>query len=103
MAAAERHCTAGIGIWEWASTDDGAEPDLVMAAAGDVPTLEILAAMAILREHLPAIKIRVVNVVDLMRLQPPNEHPHGLSDADFDDARSRATSRSSSPITATRG
>ena len=82
--AAERHCAAGIGIWEWASNDEGAEPDLVMAAAGDVPTLEILAATAILRHHLPAIKVRVVNVVDLMRLQPPSEHPHGLSDADFE-------------------
>jgi xylulose-5-phosphate/fructose-6-phosphate phosphoketolase len=82
--AAVRHCAAGIGIWEWASNDEGAEPDLVMAAAGDVPTLEILAATAILRHHLPAIKVRVVNVVDLMRLQPPSEHPHGLSDMDFD-------------------
>jgi xylulose-5-phosphate/fructose-6-phosphate phosphoketolase len=84
MDAAVRHCAAGIGIWEWASNDEGAEPDLVMAAAGDVPTLEILAATAILRHHLPALKIRVVNVVDLMRLQPEIEHPHGLSDADFD-------------------
>jgi xylulose-5-phosphate/fructose-6-phosphate phosphoketolase len=84
MDAAERHCAAGIGIWEWASNDEGSEPDLVMAAAGDVPTLEILAATAILRHHLPAIKVRVVNVVDLMRLQPPSEHPHGLSDVDFD-------------------
>jgi xylulose-5-phosphate/fructose-6-phosphate phosphoketolase len=82
--AAARHCAAGIGIWEWASNDEGAEPDLVMAAAGDVPTLEILAATAILRHHLPAIKVRVVNVVDLMRLQPPSEHPHGLSDRDFE-------------------
>jgi xylulose-5-phosphate/fructose-6-phosphate phosphoketolase len=84
MDAAVRHCTAGIGIWEWASNDEGAEPDLVMAAAGDVPTLEILGATAILRHHLPALKIRVVNVVDLMRLQPASEHPHGLSDTDFD-------------------
>src|SRR5688572_31542531 len=84
MDAAVRHCTAGIGIWEWASNDSGAEPDLVMAAAGDVPTLETLAATAILRHHLPELKIRVVNVVDLMRLQPEREHPHGLSDADFD-------------------
>jgi xylulose-5-phosphate/fructose-6-phosphate phosphoketolase len=84
MDAAVRHCTEGIGIWEWASNDEGAEPDLVMAAAGDVPTLEILAATAILRHHLPALKIRVVNVVDLMRLQPASEHPHGLSDTDFD-------------------
>ena len=84
MDAAARHCAAGIGIWEWASNDKGAEPDLVMAAAGDVPTLEILAATDILRQHLPALKIRVVNVVDLMRLQPPSEHPHGLNDTDFD-------------------
>ena len=84
MDAAVRHCTAGIGIWPWASNDKGAEPDLVMAAAGDVPTLEALAATAILREHLPELRVRVVNVVDLMRLQPPREHPHGLSDADFD-------------------
>jgi xylulose-5-phosphate/fructose-6-phosphate phosphoketolase len=84
MDAAVRHCTAGIGVWEWAGTDGGAEPDLVMAAAGDVPTLEILAATAILRRHLPALKIRVINVVDLMRLLPASEHPHGLSDADFD-------------------
>jgi xylulose-5-phosphate/fructose-6-phosphate phosphoketolase len=84
IEAAARHCAAGIGIWEWASNDDGAEPDLVMAAAGDVPTLEILAATAFLRRHLPALKIRVVNVVDLMRLQPPSEHPHGLNDTDFD-------------------
>jgi xylulose-5-phosphate/fructose-6-phosphate phosphoketolase len=82
--AAVRHCTAGIGIWDWASNDGGAEPDLVMAAAGDVPTLEVLAATAILRRHLPALKVRVINVVDLMRLQPASEHPHGLSDADFD-------------------
>jgi xylulose-5-phosphate/fructose-6-phosphate phosphoketolase len=82
--AAARHCAAGIGIWEWASNDEGAEPDLVMAAAGDVPTLEILAATALLRHHLPSLKVRVVNVVDLMRLQPPSEHPHGLSDADFE-------------------
>jgi xylulose-5-phosphate/fructose-6-phosphate phosphoketolase len=82
--AAARHCAAGIGVWAWASHDDGAEPDLVMAAAGDVPTLEVLAATAFLRQHLPDLKIRVVNVVDLMRLQPPSEHPHGLSDADFD-------------------
>jgi xylulose-5-phosphate/fructose-6-phosphate phosphoketolase len=81
---AVRHCAAGIGLWEWAGTDAGAEPDIVMAAAGDVPTLETLAAVAILRQHLPALKIRVINVVDLMKLQPPREHPHGLSDVDFD-------------------
>jgi xylulose-5-phosphate/fructose-6-phosphate phosphoketolase len=84
MDAAASHCAAGIGIWKWASNDEGAEPDLVMAAAGDVPTLEILAATAILRHHLPALKVRVVNVVDLMRLQPTSEHPHGLGDTDFE-------------------
>ena len=84
IEAAVAHCTAGIGIWDWASNDAGAEPDLVMACAGDVPTLETLAAVALLREGLPELKIRVVNVVDLMRLQPSSEHPHGLSDADFD-------------------
>jgi xylulose-5-phosphate/fructose-6-phosphate phosphoketolase len=84
MDAAVKHCTAGIGLWEWASNDRGVEPDLVMAAAGDVPTLEILAAVTILRQHLPELRIRVVNVVDLMKLQPPSEHPHGLSDVDFD-------------------
>ena len=78
------HCTAGIGIWEWASNDRGAEPDVVMACAGDVPTLETLAAVSILRRELPELKIRVVNVVDLMKLQPASEHPHGLADADFD-------------------
>ena len=81
---AAAHCTAGIGIWRWASSDEGAEPDLVMACAGDVPTLETLAAVSILRKALPELKIRVVNIVDLMRLQPSSEHPHGLSDADFD-------------------
>jgi xylulose-5-phosphate/fructose-6-phosphate phosphoketolase len=84
MEAAAMHCSAGIGIWEWASNDKGHEPDVVMACAGDVPTLEVLAAVGILREHLPESKIRVVNVVDLMRLQPASEHPHGLSDSDFD-------------------
>ena len=78
------HCTTGIGIWEWASTDNGAEPDVVMACAGDVPTLETLAAVDLLRQHFPDLKIRVVNVVDLMAIQPPTEHPHGLSDLDFD-------------------
>ena len=82
--AAVTHCTAGIGIWPWASTDQGGEPDVVLACAGDVPTLETLAAAAVLREHLPALKVRVVNVVDLMRLQPREEHPHGLSSAEFD-------------------
>jgi len=82
--AAIRHCTAGIGIWDWASTDKGFEPDVVMACAGDVPTLETLAAVEILHRNIPGLKIRVVNVVDLMRLQPPSEHPHGLPDRDFD-------------------
>jgi xylulose-5-phosphate/fructose-6-phosphate phosphoketolase len=84
MDAAVKHCTEGIGIWHWASNDQSAEPDLIMACCGDVPTLEALAAVSILREYLPEIKIRVVNVVDLMRLQPPIEHPHGLSDTEFD-------------------
>jgi xylulose-5-phosphate/fructose-6-phosphate phosphoketolase len=84
MEAAIRHCTEGIGIWQWASNDSQAEPDVVMACCGDVPTLETLAAVSILRRELPELKIRVVNVVDLMRLQPPSEHPHGLSDRDFD-------------------
>ena len=82
---ADSHCAAGIGIWEWAGTDrDGEEPDVVMACAGDVPTLETMAAVGLLRQHLPSLKIRVVNVVDLMTLQPDSVHPHGLSDADFD-------------------
>jgi len=84
MTAAIRHCTAGIGIWEWASTDRGAEPDVVMACAGDIPTLETLAAVDLLLEQFADLKIRVVNVVDLMRLQPPEEHPHGLASRDFD-------------------
>jgi len=84
MEDAVAHCTRGIGIWEWASNDDGEEPDVVMACCGDVPTLETLAATGILRERLPELKVRVVNVVDLMRLQPETEHPHGLSDAEFD-------------------
>jgi xylulose-5-phosphate/fructose-6-phosphate phosphoketolase len=78
------HCTRGIGIWDWASSDDQGEPDVVLACCGDVPTLETLAAAAILRDHLPELKVRVVNVVDLMRLQPDTEHPHGLSDREFD-------------------
>ena len=85
MDAAVKHCTEGIGIWQWASNDQDAAPDVVMACCGDVPTLETLAAVSILREHLPELKIRVVNVVDLMKLQPQSEHPHGLSDVDFDD------------------
>jgi xylulose-5-phosphate/fructose-6-phosphate phosphoketolase len=84
MDEAIAHCSRGIGIWDWASTDAGTEPDLVMACAGDVPTLEILAATAILRQNFPELKIRVVNVVDLMRLEPDTEHPHGLSDREFD-------------------
>ncbi|MFI6884243.1 phosphoketolase [Streptosporangium canum] len=84
MEEAIAHCTRGLGILEWASTDAGAEPDVVLACAGDVPTLETLAAAALLREHLPELKVRVVNIVDLMRLQPPSEHPHGMSDAEFD-------------------
>lgn len=84
MEAAIKHCTAGIGIWEWASNDAGREPDVVIACAGDVPTLEALAAVALLRQHLPDLAVRVVNVVDLMTLQPPEEHPHGLSNAEFD-------------------
>ncbi len=84
MESAVKHCTAGLGIWEWASNDAGGEPDVVMACAGDVPTLETLAAVEILRQHFPELKIRVVNVVDLMVLQPQTEHPHGLSDKDFD-------------------
>jgi len=84
MEAAIEHCTNGIGIWGWASTDQNSEPDVVMACAGDVPTLETLAAVDLLRQHFPDIKIRVVNVVDLMTLQPSSEHPHGLSDRDFD-------------------
>ncbi|MBI4609652.1 MAG: phosphoketolase family protein [Candidatus Rokubacteria bacterium] len=84
MEAAIRHCTAGIGIWEWASNDRGAEPDVVMACAGDVPTLETLAAVDLLRRHAPDLKIRVINVVNLMKLQPQSEHPHGLPDKEFD-------------------
>ena len=84
MEAAAQHCAEGIGVWHWASNDEGGEPDLVMACAGDVPTLETLAAVSILRQHMPALKIRCINVVDLMRLQPASEHPHGLSDEDFD-------------------
>ena len=84
MDAAVAHCAEGIGIWQWASSDQDAAPDVVMACCGDVPTLETLAAVSIMREHLPELKIRLVNVVDLMKLQPQTEHPHGLSDMDFD-------------------
>ncbi len=84
LDAARKHCAAGIGIWDWASSDQGSDPEVVMACAGDVPTLEVLAAVDLLRQHLPQLRIRVVNVVDLMTLQPKEEHPHGLSDKDFD-------------------
>ena len=84
MDAAIKHCTAGIGIWEWASTDECQEPEVVMACAGDVPTVETLAAVDLLRQHFPELRIRVVNVVDLMTIQPQSEHPHGLADRDFD-------------------
>ncbi|MGZ8739168.1 MAG: phosphoketolase family protein [Gaiellaceae bacterium] len=84
MDEAVVHCTRGIGIWDWASSDDNAEPDVVLACCGDVPTLETIAAAAILRERLPDLRVRVVNVVDLMRLQPASEHPHGLSEREFD-------------------
>jgi xylulose-5-phosphate/fructose-6-phosphate phosphoketolase len=84
MDAAVKHCSEGIGIWQWASNDQRSEPDLVLACAGDVPTLETLAAVSILRQQLPELKVRVVNVVDLMKLQPSSEHPHGLNDSDFD-------------------
>jgi xylulose-5-phosphate/fructose-6-phosphate phosphoketolase len=84
MDEAMRHCTAGIGIWPWASNDAGQDPDVVMACCGDVPTLETLAAVSMLRQHVPELKVRVINVVDLMKLQPPSEHPHGLTDTDFD-------------------
>ena len=96
------HCTRGLGIWEWASNDDDGDPDVVLACCGDTPTLETLAAAAILRERLPDLKVRVVNVVDLMRLQPESEHPHGLSDSRFD-ALFTIDRPSSSPITAIHG
>ncbi|QCB42605.1 phosphoketolase family protein [Sphingomonas sp. PAMC26645] len=91
MDQAIAHCTQGIGIWQWASNDQGGEPDVVMACCGDTPTLEVLAAVSILREHLPEVRVRVINVVDLMRLQPCAEHPHGLSDADYDSLFTRDT------------
>ncbi|HZE07196.1 MAG TPA: hypothetical protein VE110_00435, partial [Gemmatimonadaceae bacterium] len=84
IESAIRHCESGIGIWHWASNDGEGEPDVVMACAGDVPTMEMLAAVSLLRASLPTLRIRVVNVVDLMALQPATEHPHGLPDADFD-------------------
>jgi xylulose-5-phosphate/fructose-6-phosphate phosphoketolase len=84
MPEAVDHCARGIGVWSWASSDQGVDPDVVMACSGDVPTLEILASVTILKAHLPELKIRVVNVVDLLKLQKNTEHPHGLSDKDFD-------------------
>jgi xylulose-5-phosphate/fructose-6-phosphate phosphoketolase len=84
MDEAVFHCTRGLGIWDWASSDADGDPDVILACAGDTPTIEVLAAVDLLREHLPALKVRVVNVVDLMRLQPETEHPHGLADTDFD-------------------
>src|SRR6202020_2597683 len=84
MDQAVKHCEAGLGIWPWASNDQGGEPDVVMACCGDIPTLETLAAVDFLRHNLPDIRVRVVNVVDLMSLQPQSEHPHGLPDEDFD-------------------
>jgi xylulose-5-phosphate/fructose-6-phosphate phosphoketolase len=84
MDDAVGHCTRGIGIWDWASNDDDGDADVVLACAGDVPTLETLAAVDLLRRHLPQVRVRVINVVDLMRLQQPGEHPHGLPDAEFD-------------------
>ena len=84
MDAAIKHASAGIGIWEWASNDQGGDPDVIMACCGDVPTMETLAAVSILRAHAPEVRVRVVNVVDLMKLEPPSEHPHGLPDSDFD-------------------
>jgi xylulose-5-phosphate/fructose-6-phosphate phosphoketolase len=85
MDEAVAHAGRGLGIWEWACTDEGRDPDVVLACAGDVPTLETLAAADLLRQHLPGLAVRVVNVIDLMRLQPPSEHPHGLRDAEFDE------------------
>ena len=84
MEEAVLHCTRGLGIWKWASNDEDGYPDVVMACAGDIPTLETVAAVAMIREHLPHLKVRVINVVDLMRLQDEREHPHGMSDKDFD-------------------
>src|SRR5262249_15425657 len=84
MNEAIMHCTKGLGIWDWASTDKGSEPDVIMACAGDIPTMESLAATALLREYFPELKVRFINVVDLFKLQPQTEHSHGLSDLDFD-------------------
>jgi xylulose-5-phosphate/fructose-6-phosphate phosphoketolase len=85
MDEAIKHSSKGIGIWPWASNDYGFEPDVVMCCAGDVPTLETLAAVDLIRQHIPDLKVRVINVIDLMTLQPQSEHPHGLSDREFDD------------------
>ena len=84
MDQAVKHCSQGIGIWEWASNDQGEEPDVVLACCGDTPTLEIMAAVTILRDEMPELKIRVVNVVDLFKLESDHKHPHGLSDAEYD-------------------
>src|SRR5205823_5727330 len=84
MESAVKHCTAGIGIWPWASNDANGAPNVIMASCGDVPTLEILAAIELLWKYFPKLKVRMINVVDLMKLQPRGEHPHGLSDKDFD-------------------
>jgi xylulose-5-phosphate/fructose-6-phosphate phosphoketolase len=89
MDAAAQHCAEGIGTWAWAGNDGGGPPDVVMACCGDVPTLETLAAVSIIRRELPVLKVRVVNVVNLMKLQPPSEHPHGSSDAEFDELFTR--------------
>ena len=93
MEEAIVHCTKGIGIWEWASTDSGVDPDVVLACAGDIPTMEALAAAAILRDKFPELKLRFVNVVDLFWLMPSNAHPHGLSTRDFDSLFTILTSR----------
>jgi len=89
MDEAVEHCTRGLGVWRWASSDGDGEPDVVMACAGDVPTLEILAAVSILRKDLPDLRVRVINIVDLMRLEPNTEHPHGLSDLEYDELFTR--------------
>ena len=89
MDEAVEHCSRGIGVWDWASNDQGGEPDVVLACAGDVPTLEILAAASIIRQYLPSLKVRVVNVVDLMRLETDTEHSHGLSDPEYDELFTR--------------
>ena len=91
MEQAVKHCTQGIGIWDWASNDQGCEPDVVLACCGDTPTLEVMAASNILHEHLPELKIRIINVVDLMKLQPQSEHPHGLSDVEYDSLFTKET------------